>query len=77
MPDPLSPRSIIGVAGLPRRPLERTSDTVVPYWSSHLDGAVSETIVPAPHTTIFEHPEAIAEIKRILQFELARRSASQ
>ena len=29
--------SIIGVAGKPKSPLEKTSDTLVPYWSSHLD----------------------------------------
>ncbi len=38
--------SIIGVAGSPKAPLEKTSDTVVPYWSSHLDAALSEKIVP-------------------------------
>jgi len=39
--------SIIGVVGEPKAPLEKTSDTVVPYWSSHLDAALSEKIVPA------------------------------
>jgi len=63
--------SIIGVAGSPKAPLERTSDTVVPYWSSHLDAALSEKIVPYPHTAMFVKPEATDEIKRILHLHLA------
>jgi len=58
--------SIIGVAGHPLSPLEKTSDTVVPYWSTHQEAAESEKIVYAPHETVFAQPEAIAEIKRIL-----------
>ncbi len=27
----------------------QSSDGIVPYWSSHLDGAVSEVIVPSDH----------------------------
>jgi hypothetical protein len=63
--------SIIGVVGEPKAPLEKTSDTVVPYWSSHLDAALSEKIVPYPHTAMFVKPEATDEIKRILQLHLA------
>lgn len=63
--------SIIGVAGHPTAPLEKTSDTVVPYWSSHLDAARSEKIVPYPHTAMFVKPEATDEIKRILHLHLA------
>src|SRR5438045_5024962 len=37
--------SIIGNRGKPG-PLADSSDGVVPYWSSHLDGAQSELIVP-------------------------------
>jgi hypothetical protein len=40
---------------------------VVPYWSSHLDAARSEKIVPYPHTAMFVKPEATDEIKRILR----------
>lgn len=47
-------------------PLEDSTDTVVPYWSSHLDGAVSEKIVTASHTTITPNPVAIEELRRIL-----------
>jgi len=63
--------SIIGVAGEPKAPLEKTSDTVVPYWSSHLEAALSEKIVPYPHTAMFVKPEATNEIKRILHLHLA------
>jgi pimeloyl-ACP methyl ester carboxylesterase len=63
--------SIIGVAGSLKAPLEKTSDTVVPYWSSHLDAALSEKIVPYPHTAMFVKPEATDEIKRILHLHLA------
>ena len=63
--------SIIGVAGSPKAPLEKTSDTVVPYWSSHLDAARSEKIVPYTHTTMFVKPEATDEIERILHLHLA------
>lgn len=63
--------SIIGVYGFPKSPLEKTSDTVVPYWSSHLAAARSEKIVPYPHTAMFVKPEAIDEIERILRLHLA------
>lgn len=63
--------SITGVAGKPKSTLEKTSDTVVPYWSSHLDGALSEKIVSYPHTAMFVQPEATDEIKRILRLHLA------
>ncbi len=68
---PIRRSDIIGVAGHPKAPLEKTSDTVVPYWSSHLDAALSEKIVPYPHTAMFVKPEAIDEIKRILRLHLA------
>ncbi len=62
--------SIIGVAGQPKSPLEKTSDMVVPYWSAHLDAALSEKIVPYPHTAMFVKPEATNEIARILHLHL-------
>ena len=46
-----------------------SSDGVVPYWSSHLDGADSEVIVPSGHSA-HNHPKAIAELKRILKLHL-------
>ena len=43
----------------------QSSDGIVPYWSSHMDGAQSERIVPSGHWTHL-HPLGMAEIKRIL-----------
>lgn len=42
------------------------SDGVVPYWSSHMDTAESELIVPSHHTA-HQNPQAIAEVRRILK----------
>lgn len=55
--------SIIGDRGRGDSP--RSSDGVVPYWSSHLASAASEKIVPSGHGAN-ENPEAIQEIRRIL-----------
>jgi pimeloyl-ACP methyl ester carboxylesterase len=43
-----------------------SSDGVVPYWSSHLNGAQSELIVPSDHRAQ-RNPKAIAEVCRILK----------
>jgi len=43
-----------------------SSDGVVPYWSSHLDGAKSEFIAPCNHGSPL-NPQAIAEVHRILK----------
>ena len=56
--------SVIGDQG--RGDTPNSSDGVVPYWSSRLDGAKSEKIVPSGHGA-HEHPEGIAELKRILR----------
>lgn len=56
--------SIIGDSGKGRGP--DCSDGVVPYWSSHLDGAQSELFVPYGHSCTAE-PETVAEIVRILR----------
>ena len=60
--------SIIGNQGKPG-PLADSSDSVVPYWSSHLDYAKSEVIAPGPHGC-YDYPEAITEVKRILHLDL-------
>jgi hypothetical protein len=60
--------SIIGNRGKPG-PLANSSDGVVPYWSSHLDGAQSECIVPGPHGSC-QLPQTIAELDRILRLHL-------
>ena len=44
----------------------RSSDGVVPYWSSHQTGAVSEKVVPSGHPA-HQHPQAIEEVHRILK----------
>jgi len=59
--------SVIGDQGRGNTP--DSSDGVVPYWSSHLDGAKSEKIVPSGHGS-HEHPEGIAELRRILKLHL-------
>jgi pimeloyl-ACP methyl ester carboxylesterase len=57
--------SIIGYLG--DNELVESSDGVVDYESSHLDGAESEKIIPAGHAPLIAHPETVAEIKRILE----------
>ncbi len=46
-----------------------SSDGVVKYWSSHLNKAKSELIVPGPHGSC-ELPETLTEIRRILHLHL-------
>jgi pimeloyl-ACP methyl ester carboxylesterase len=60
--------SIIGYLGDDNGP--DSSDGVVEYRSSHLDGAESEKLVPAGHDLI-ARPETVAEIKRILEENIA------
>jgi pimeloyl-ACP methyl ester carboxylesterase len=61
--------SIIGDRG--RGDTPDSSDGVVPYWSSHLEGAGSEKIVPSNHSA-HQNPEAITEVRRILKLHLNR-----
>lgn len=42
-----------------------SNDGFVAYWSSHMDGAVSEKIVPSNHSA-HQNDEGIAEVQRIL-----------
>lgn len=56
-----------------------SSDGVVTYHSAHLDGSASEAIIPADHGA-HQHPQAIAEMRRILLEHLkagSRSAASQ
>ena len=57
--------SIIGRHN-PKDAVEDSTDTVVPYWSSHLDDAVSQKVVHAKHTTITGNQNSNEEIRRIL-----------
>ncbi|MEM7602879.1 MAG: alpha/beta hydrolase, partial [Verrucomicrobiota bacterium] len=56
--------SIIGDRGKGDTP--DSSDGIVDYWSSHVDGAESELIVPTDHTS-YTHPESVADLKRIIR----------
>src|SRR5204862_2543190 len=60
--------SIIGDRG--RGDTPNSTDGVVPYWSSHVDGAKSEKIVPSDHGAN-QNPEGIAEVIRILREHIA------
>ncbi len=65
--DRVTYHSIIGDRGKGDSP--DSSDGVVPYWSSHLDGAASEKIVPSAHPS-HKNPEGVAELVRILHLHL-------
>jgi len=56
--------SIMGDRG--RGDTPNSSDGIVPYWSSHLDGARSELIVDSGHDAQY-NPQAIQEVERILK----------
>lgn len=53
----------------PKLSLQLSSDGVVPYSSSHLDGAQSEKVIKSWHS-VQETPEAIVEVRRILHQHL-------
>ena len=59
--------SIVGDRG--RGDTPNSSDGVVPYWSSHLDGAQSERIVPSDHGS-HQNNQGMEEIDRILRLNL-------
>ena len=56
--------TIIGDRGRGDSP--NSSDGVVPYWSSHMNGAQTEDIVPSNHSA-HQNPEAIDDVLRILK----------
>ena len=66
--------SIIGDRGKGNSP--NSTDGVVPYWSSHLDRAQSEVIVPGPHGST-ELPQTIAELDRILRLHVGLNSSAK
>jgi hypothetical protein len=59
--------SIIGDRGRGDSP--NSSDGIVEYWSSHLEGAQSELIVPADHHC-HHYPTAVVEMNKILHLHL-------
>jgi pimeloyl-ACP methyl ester carboxylesterase len=52
-----------------------SSDGIVPYWSSHLDGAQSEIIVPSDHWSN-RSPQGIAEVRRILLLHIGQKGGA-
>lgn len=75
---PISPRvqyhSIIA-RRRPTMPLDASDDGLVPYWSSHLEGATSEKIIHAGHS-VQETPQAVVELKRILHLDIGERTGN-
>jgi hypothetical protein len=59
--------SIMGDRGRGHTP--NSSDGIVPYWSSHLAGAQSESIVNSDHGAQYNR-QAIREVERILKKNL-------
>ncbi len=62
--------SIIGNDGCDKTPLKKTSDGVVPYWSSHISWG-SETVVPSSHS-VQDVPETAEDLARVLKEHLKR-----
>ncbi len=67
LPQAITFHSIIGDKGEGDTP--KSSDGVVPYWSSHMEPAESELIVPSNHS-VPNNPNAAAEVRRILFLHL-------
>ncbi len=61
-----------GKGGNPDHTKPASSDGIVEYWSSHLDGAQSEIIIPSGHWTN-KDPLGIAEVRRILYLHLGKK----
>ncbi len=71
--DGVAAHSIIAVRG--DGPPEDGNDGVVEYRSAHLEDVASERIVRSSHT-VQGHPDAIAELRRILLLELSDEAAA-
>jgi pimeloyl-ACP methyl ester carboxylesterase len=67
MPIRVPYHTILGDRGRGDSP--NSSDGIVPYWSSHMDGAQSEVIVDSGHSA-YRNPVAVEELKRILRLHL-------
>jgi pimeloyl-ACP methyl ester carboxylesterase len=66
--------TIMGDRGRGNAP--NSSDGVVPYWSSHMEGAKSELIVPSGHAA-HQNPKAIEEVRRVLMLNVGRSEPRQ
>jgi pimeloyl-ACP methyl ester carboxylesterase len=64
--------SIIAVKG--SGPVEEGNDGVVEYVSAHIDEAVSELVVPSPHSCQ-ANPHTMEEVRRILRLHTAEATA--
>jgi hypothetical protein len=53
-----------------------SSDGIVPYWSSHMDVAKSELVVPSGHSA-HQNPKVIQEVRRILDVNVGLREPRQ
>jgi pimeloyl-ACP methyl ester carboxylesterase len=62
--------TIVGDRGRGDSP--NSSDGIVPYWSSHMEGAESELVVPSGHSA-HQNPKAIQEVRRILMLNVQSR----
>jgi pimeloyl-ACP methyl ester carboxylesterase len=71
MPIRVPYHTILGDRGKGDSP--NSSDGIVPYWSSHMDGAQSEVIVDSGHSS-YRNPVAVEELKRILRLHLQETS---
>ncbi len=69
MSDRVKKHSVIGDRGA-GGDVWKTSDGVVPYWSSHIEG-VPETIIPSSHGGL-EHERCAAKVKELLRAHLGR-----
>ncbi|WMJ68093.1 alpha/beta hydrolase [Stenotrophomonas sp. 24(2023)] len=58
----------------PEVPLQQSDDGLVPYWSAHLDGAVSEKVITSGHS-VQETPQAVLEVRRILREDVKETGA--
>lgn len=53
----------------PELAVEKSDDGLVPYWSSHLPGALSEKVIISGHS-VQETPQAVLEVRRILHQDI-------
>ena len=53
----------------PEIALQQSDDGLVPYWSAHMPGALSEKVITAGHS-VQETPEAVLEVRRILRLDI-------
>lgn len=67
LPKNIKFHSIVGDKGHGDTP--KSSDGVVPYWSSHVEPVESEIIVPSNHS-VPNNPQAAEEVKRVLLLHL-------